>query len=115
VPDPLHASVVHERLSVAHAEPLERFDHADVLDADWHDWQSLAGFLVPSVRQTLAIRQLLAWSVCLQAPAPSHVSLVQESPSVVQLVPLLKLVQPFGFTLGWHDWHSLPGLSVPLL
>jgi hypothetical protein len=30
----LHASVVHERPSVAQADPLERFDHEDVLDAD---------------------------------------------------------------------------------
>jgi hypothetical protein len=63
----------------------------------------------------LAIKQLLARSVCLQEPAPSQASVVHESPSVVQLVPLLKLLQPFAFTLGWHDWHSLSGLSVPLL
>jgi hypothetical protein len=59
--------------------------------------------------------QLFACSVCLQVPAPSHASLVHENPSVVQLVPLPKLLQPFAFTLGWHDWHSLSGLRVPLL
>jgi hypothetical protein len=61
------------------------------------------------------MRQLPDWSVCVHDPAPLHVSVVHERPSVVQLVELDKLVHAVVLTLLSHDWHSFRGLSVPLL
>jgi hypothetical protein len=61
------------------------------------------------------MRQLLACSVCVHAPAPLQTSFVHESKSDEQLVELERFVQSVVLTLELHDWHSLSGFSVPLL
>jgi len=49
----------------------------------------------------------------VQAPAPSHMSLVQEWPSSVQIVPRDLDVQTVWLVDEAHHWHSSPGLGVP--
>jgi hypothetical protein len=57
--------------------------------------------------------QVFACWVCLQVPAPSQVSSVHESPSLVQAVPLALLVHAVVDVPLAQLWQTLRGLSPP--
>ncbi len=58
------------------------------------------------------MRQLPDWSVCVQVPAPSQRSFVQERPSLVHAVLLERLVHAEVDVDDAHHWHVLVGLAV---
>jgi hypothetical protein len=51
----------------------------------------------------------------VQEPAPSQASVVQERPSLVQLVEVERFVQAVMLTLVSQAWHWFAGFCVPLL
>jgi hypothetical protein len=58
------------------------------------------------------MRQLLACSVWVQAPAPLQRSLVHDTPSLAQAVALDRFVQADVDEALWHDWQSFRGFLV---